>query len=229
MSSMDGMPMPGGWTMSMTWMRMPGQTWLGAVTSFLGMWTVMMIAMMLPALVPMLSRFRQEVVLTNERQLGWLTLAAGWGYLCVWILLGTFVFSLGASGAAAEVEWPFVSRMVPFVAGVIVVMAGALQFSGWKADQLAFCRESLDRSRRQPATPASAWREGLRLGLHCVYCCASLTTILLVFGVMDLRVMAAVTAAITLERLAPAGEWIARAMGRIVVLTGLILMIRTLL
>ena len=36
MSAMGGMPMPGGWTMSMAWMRMPGQTWLGAAASFLG-------------------------------------------------------------------------------------------------------------------------------------------------------------------------------------------------
>jgi hypothetical protein len=42
------MPMPGGWTMSMAWMRMPGQTWPGAAASFLGMWVVMMVAMMLP-------------------------------------------------------------------------------------------------------------------------------------------------------------------------------------
>ena len=38
MSAMGGMPMPGGWTMSMAWMRMPGQTWPGAAASFLGMW-----------------------------------------------------------------------------------------------------------------------------------------------------------------------------------------------
>src|SRR5690349_18834139 len=50
MSAMDEMPMPGGWTMSMAWMRMPGQTWLDAAASFLGMWLVMMIAMMLPSL-----------------------------------------------------------------------------------------------------------------------------------------------------------------------------------
>jgi predicted metal-binding membrane protein len=54
MSAMGGMPMPGGWTMSMAWMRMPGQTWPGAAASFLGMWVVMMVAMMLPSLVPML-------------------------------------------------------------------------------------------------------------------------------------------------------------------------------
>ena len=55
MSAMGGMPMPGGWTMSMVWMRMPGQTWPGAAASFLGMWIVMMVAMMLPSLVPMLG------------------------------------------------------------------------------------------------------------------------------------------------------------------------------
>ena len=54
MSAMGDMPMPGGWTMSLAWMQMPGQTcgqtWLGAAASFLGMWVVMMVAMMLPSL-----------------------------------------------------------------------------------------------------------------------------------------------------------------------------------
>src|SRR6185436_3792543 len=42
MSAMGGMPMPGGWTMSMTWMRMPGQTWTFMAMSFLAMWVAMM-------------------------------------------------------------------------------------------------------------------------------------------------------------------------------------------
>ena len=42
------MPMSGGWAMSMAWMRMPGQTWAGAAAAYLGMWFVMMLAMMLP-------------------------------------------------------------------------------------------------------------------------------------------------------------------------------------
>src|SRR5512139_466229 len=61
MSAMGEMPMPGGWTMSMAWMRMPGQTWPGVAASFLGMWVVMMVAMMLPSLVPMLWRYRDAV------------------------------------------------------------------------------------------------------------------------------------------------------------------------
>src|SRR5439155_21662824 len=70
MSAMGGMLMPGGWTMSMAWMRMPGQTWPGAAASFLGMWVVMMVAMMLPSLVPMLRRYRESVVRTGETRLG---------------------------------------------------------------------------------------------------------------------------------------------------------------
>jgi len=48
MSAMGEMPMRGGWTMSMARMRMPGQTWPGAVASFPGMWVGIMVAMMLP-------------------------------------------------------------------------------------------------------------------------------------------------------------------------------------
>ena len=81
MSAMGEMPMPGGWTMSMAWMRMPGQTWPGAAASFLGMWVVMMVAMMLPSLVPMLWRYRQAVGRTGETRLGLADRARGRGLL----------------------------------------------------------------------------------------------------------------------------------------------------
>ena len=66
----------------------------------------------------------------------------------------------------------------------------------------------------------------MRLGLHCICCSAGLTAILLVMGVMDLRVMAVVTTAITAERLAPAGERVARAIGVVVVGAGMFLLAR---
>ena len=77
-----------------------------------------------------------------------------------------------------------------------------------------------------PANAATAWRHGLCLGLHCSYCCAGLTMILLVAGVMDLRVMAAVTAAITVERLVPRGERAARVIGAGIVGAGVLLIAR---
>jgi len=83
MSAMGGMPMPGGWTLSMTWMRMPGQTWPGAAASFLGMWLVMMAAMMLPSLLPMLWRYRLAVGGAGEARLGRLTALVGLAYFCM--------------------------------------------------------------------------------------------------------------------------------------------------
>src|SRR5262244_4392100 len=84
MSAMEEMPMPGGWTMSMAWMRMPGQTWLAAAASFMGMWVLMMVAMMLPSLVPMLSSYRRAVRVRDERRLATLTTVVGAGYIFVW-------------------------------------------------------------------------------------------------------------------------------------------------
>ena len=226
MSAMGEMPMPGGWTMSMAWMRMPGQTWAGAAASFLGMWVVMMAAMMLPSLVPMLWRFRQAVGRTGAARLGRLTALVGVGYLLVWTVFGMAAFPLGVALAAVELQLPALARAVPIAVGVVVLIAGALQFTAWKAYQLARCREEPGCGRSFPADAGTAWRHGLRLGLHCGRCCFGLTAVLLGLGVMDLRAMAVVGAAITVERLAPAGERAARAIGAVAVGTGLFLIAR---
>jgi predicted metal-binding membrane protein len=207
MSSMGGMMMPGGWTMSMVWMKMSGQTWVGLAASFVGMWDVMMVAMMLPSLLPMLWRHRQAAIV-------------GAAYFFVWTIIGVAVFVVGVAIAKIEMDQPTLSRAVPIASGVVVMIVGALQFTTWKARQLARCREI-------PARGETAWRHGLRLGLQCSYSCSGLMAILLVLGVMDLRVMAVVTAAITAERLAPVGasHRVARAIGAITLATGVLLSI----
>ncbi|MDB5400293.1 MAG: hypothetical protein JWQ55_2311, partial [Rhodopila sp.] len=199
-----------------------GQMWLGAAATFVSMWAVMMIAMMLPSLVPMLWRYRQAVGSTNETRLGRLTVLVGAGYFCVWTAFGMAAFALGVALAALELQQPALARAVPIAVGVVVLIAGALQFTAWKAHHLACCRVAPGRGRTLP-DPGTAWRHGLRLGLHCSHCCANLMAILLVIGVMDLRAMAVVTAAITVERLAPAAERVARAIGVVVVGAGLFL------
>jgi predicted metal-binding membrane protein len=212
--------------MSMAWMRMPGQTWPVAAASFLGMWVVMMLAMMLPCSVPMFWRYRQAVGRTGETRLGWLTALVGVGYFFVWTVFGMAAFPLGVALAAVEMQQPALARAVPMAVGAVVLIAGCLQFTAWKARHLACCRQAPGRGRVLPADVGTAWRHALSLGLHCSCCCAGLMTILLVIGVMDFRVMAAVAAAITVERLAPAGERVARATGAVAVGAGLFLMAR---
>src|SRR5713226_4573971 len=115
-SSMSGgMPMPGGWTMSMTWMKMPGETWAGAAASFMVMWTLMMLAMMLPSLVPMLSNYRRSIHAANESRLGVLTAVAGAAYFFVWAVFGAVAFTLGVVLTRAEMHWSALARSVPLL------------------------------------------------------------------------------------------------------------------
>ena len=226
MSAMGGMAMPGGWAMSMAWMRMPGQTWLGAAASFLGMWIAMMVAMMLPSLTPMLSRYRRAVGRVSGTPLGWLTVVAGAAYFAVWAGVGMVAFPLGVALATLEMQLPALSRAVPIAVGAIVLIAGIVQFTAWKAHHLARCREAPRNGRPLRGDVRGAWRHGLRLGLHCCYCCAGLTLILFVMGVMDLRAMAVVASAISAERLAPAGERVARVTGAVAVAAGALLIVQ---
>jgi predicted metal-binding membrane protein len=227
MPAMGVMAMPGGWTMSMAWMRMPGQSWPGAAASFLGMWVVMMAAMMLPSLVPVLWRYRAAIATTGNRGLNRLTALVGLGYLFVWTVFGMAIFPLGVGLAELEMDLPAVARAIPSVVAGVAVIAGAFQFSAWKLRYIACCRQTPCRDSALPAGTGTALRHGIDLGLHCGLSCANLTAILLMVGLMDLRAMAFVTAAITAERLAPAGERVARATGVAIIVAGLLLIART--
>jgi len=227
MCSMCDPEMPGDWKLSMAWLRMPGQSWLGAGATFLGMWAVMMVAMMLPSLVPMLWRYRQSADGASESNLARRTAIAGAGYFLVWILLGAVVYPVGVALAALAQEYAALARATPFAIGAVVVAAGVLQFSAWKSKHLACCRGRFAGGSLPRAGVRSAWQHGLRLGLECCACCVGLTAILLVLGVMDLGVMAVVTAAITLERLAPNHLLASRAIGAVAVGGGLLLLART--
>jgi predicted metal-binding membrane protein len=226
MSAMGDMPMPGGWAMSMGWMPMAGQTWLLAAASFLGMWTVMMMAMMLPSLIPMLRRYRRRIGRPDDARLGRLTMLVGAGYFTIWTLYGVLAFPLGAALAVLEMRWAALARAAPMAGSVMVLLAGGLQLTRWKARHLVCCRGEPGRDRPLAADSPTAWRHGLRLGVHCGACCFAPMVILLVLGVMDLRVMALVAAAVTGERLAPTGEGVARTTGALAIVAGLLLMVR---
>ena len=186
----------------------------------------MMVAMMLPSLVPMLWRYRQAVGRTGDTRLGWQTALVGAGYFSVWTAFGLAAFPVGVALAAIEMQVPALARAVPIAVGAVVLIAGALQFTAWKAHHLACCRAAPERGRLLPADAGTAWRHGLRLGVHCSYCCSGLMTILLVIGVMDLRAMTVVAAAIAVERLAPGGDRVARGIGAVAVAAGLLLIAR---
>jgi predicted metal-binding membrane protein len=110
--------------------------------------------------------------------------------------------------------------------GVIVLIAGWIQLTAWKTRHLSRCLEPPGLGRTLPSGASTAWRYGLRLGLDCIRCCAGLMASFLVIGVMDLGAMIAVGAAITVERLAPPGDRVPRAIGAVLVAAGLFLIVQ---
>lgn len=217
-----GMRMAGGWTMSMMWMRMPGQSWAAATVMFMGMWLAMMVAMMLPSSLPMLLVYRRAAFFRGQRRVGWATALLAGGYFGVWLLFGAVAYGAGLTAAAAAMRWESVSRAVPMACGLILIVCGVYQFTGWKSNCLKHCRDPL-------TLVASNLHRGLRgaleLGIHhglsCAVCCASLMVMQLVLGVMDLRLMAAIAIVIAVEKLLPAGLWIAKVVGIVAILGGL--------
>jgi predicted metal-binding membrane protein len=210
-----GMPMPGGWTMSMAWMRMPGQSWPSAAAMFMAMWIAMMVVMMLPSLAPSLVRIRRASGASAAMLLAF-------GYFAAWTAFGGVAYALGLLAAAGAMASAGVSRVVPLATATVVAVGGALQFTPWKTRQLTHCR---DGRLCDPAAPRSA-AAGFRLGTHCTRCCSGLMAVLLVIGVMDPAPMIAVTAAITAERLLPRPLLVARAVGAALIGASLLLAVR---
>ncbi|RQR34598.1 DUF2182 domain-containing protein [Burkholderia sp. Bp9143] len=222
MDAMGGMPMAGGWTLSAGWLRPCGWQAGRTFAAFAGMWGAMTVTMMLPVLAPVLWRYRQSLRPLGGARAAWFVAVAGAGYFIVWMALGALVFPVGTALAVAAVRLPALAAAMPFAAGAVVLGAGVLQFSGWKARRLACCRHAPDDAyvRRAGAGAAVAWWYGVRTALRCGACCGNLMAVALAAGVMDLRVMAVVTAAIAAERLAPSGERVARIVGGVAIGAG---------
>jgi predicted metal-binding membrane protein len=220
----SSMPMPGGWRMSMMWMRMPGQSWAAAAALFLAMWAAMMIAMMLPSTMPMLLVFRRAAAFSGERHLARLAWAMGAGYFGVWTLFGCMAYGIGIAITQAAMQSLAVSRAVPLAIGGALVIAGVWQLTPWKTACLRHCRDPLEFVAHHLHGGASgALRLGLHHGAFCAACCWGLMLIQLAIGVMDLRLMAGVAAVIAAEKLLPRGATVAKIVGIGAVVSGLVL------
>jgi len=223
-SMSGGMPMPGGWTMSMSWMRMEGQSWFDAAASFLGMWVVMMVAMMMPALIPSLLRYHLSFRGSQSSHPAALTTLAGAAYVFVWALIGAAVYPIGVVLARTMMASELLARSAPIVAGMVLLLAGYLQVSRWKARQLCRCRATFVSGQALRRDARGAWHHGVRLGANCALCCSGLMAVMLVTGVMNLGTMALLTVAIAAERLVPRPDWVARTTG-LFILAAAVLMI----
>jgi predicted metal-binding membrane protein len=179
------------------------------------MWTAMVLAMMLPSAVPMvLMATRMGRARQDAGGPAFATGAFAGGYLLAWA-----GFSLVAAAIQTGLQEGIVSGhemaiAIAQVAGGILIAAGLYQWTPLKHVCLAKCRSPL-------GFFLSHWRGGalgaLRMGLHhglyCIGCCWLLMALLFVAGVMALPWVGALGALVLVEKLAPKGEWVARAGG----------------
>ena len=211
-----GMDMPGGWTMSMMWMRMPGQTWLESGLSFLLMWLGMMLVMMMPSALP--------TFLKTQR--GWTSLSyMAAGYFTIWLIVGIGIYPIGVELAEIEMRSELVSRAVPLFSAATLISVGVIQFTRWKMKHLLGCRSQLGCVMSCSKDETSFW-VGCKQGATCCLCCAPQMTILLVLGIMNPVVMIIVTVFITAEKFLPRPEITTRVIGIATIFAGIATIVR---
>jgi predicted metal-binding membrane protein len=216
-STLDGMS-----GMAMTGVPAAGWSLSGAV-AFVAMWTVMMAAMMLPAMTPMVLTFAaaQTRRTRNMAIPTWIFIA---GYLLVWLAAGLLVYIVVQVGSAIVSNLTSAERehWAPLALGAVLTGAGLYQFTPLKRTCLAHCRSPL-------AFVALHWRDGrvgalrmgVRHGLYCLGCCWALFAILVVVGVMSVAWMLLLTLAVSIEKLLPLGRHASTVIGAALIGLGL--------
>jgi predicted metal-binding membrane protein len=180
----------------------PG-TALGALGWFLGVWVVMMAAMMFPSVAPTVALYAQMA--RRRAPVAPLLFAAG--YLVTWAAAGLVAYGVFAAGRAVlgdELTWDGAGR---WIAGGTLVVAAAYELTPLKDVCLSKCRSPV-------GFLVGSWRDGLsgalemgaRHGAWCVGCCWALMASLFALGVMSLAWMAFVAVLIALEKILPWGR-----------------------
>jgi len=180
-------------------MPMGAGLWLGA-------WTVMMAAMMLPSAAPLVLLYS----LRSDTLASTLLMA---GYLLTWAFVGLAAYSVDmrlpdpGDGAVAAV----------------LIAAGVYQFTPLKSACLRRCRSPVDfLVTHWRAGRLGALRIGLEHGAYCVGCCWALMAVLVVAGAMGLVWVVAIAAAVAAEKLLPGGPWLGRVGGIALLVAGIV-------
>jgi predicted metal-binding membrane protein len=207
--------------------RMSGWAAIDLLLVFL-MWSIMMVAMMLPSAMPMILVFGK---LDRQRQAGWARVthvsAFVAGYVGIWA-----AFSLIATFAQwrlleARLVSPMMESSSPVLGGVLLIAAGAFQFTPLKQACLATCRSPL-------SFLLNEWRPGaggaivmgLKHGAYCTGCCWLLMALLFVLGVMNVLWIAALAALVLIEKTLPRARWLSFGTGLILTAWGALALYR---
>ena len=189
------------------------------------MWSVMMVAMMLPSAAPVillaLATYRRRGISAHLHTLAFLG-----GYVAAWTLFSAAAAALQLWLHNASLLSPMMAARSVVLAGALFIAAGIYQWLPIKAACLAHCRTPIGFVTRE-------WREGaggavamgLRHGAFCVGCCWALMALLFAAGVMNLLWVAALAAFVLVEKVVRSGPTLGRAAGALLAAWGVVLLV----
>ena len=193
-----------------------------ALGPFLGLWTLMMAAMMLPSAMPMILVHRRGVAGPDRIQT---ELRTG-------IFVGAYVLVWGATGIAvwiaariSDALLPMAAR--PFAVAAILLLAGAYQFTPLKSACLRVCRSPMDflLTHWYPGV-AGEVRLGLEHGLYCLACCWALMAVFVGAGAMGLLWAVIIAVVVFVEKVLPRGVAFGRVIGTALIAGAVLVAVR---
>lgn len=175
--------------------------WWLALIIFLGDWQIMTAAMMLPALLPLLS-------LSTPLDLYGATLWSGkirflLGYALTWSIFASVAFFGDLLVHRLVNSWFWLYTHSWLIGIIVLSIAGMFQLSPFKRRCLEYCQLSscgLDTLYRQP------WRVAWRYGWSCIGSCWSLMLLMFAIGTKNILSLAGLAMIILIEKLHPAGS-----------------------
>jgi len=184
------------------------------------MWWVMMMGMMIPSAAPMILLFDKLNKNKHGSKFVSTTIFVA-GYLIMWGLFSFLATFVQWGLERASLMMPMAQVKSPILGGIIFIMAGLYQFTPLKHACLKHCRSPF-------AFIMNEWRDGklgaIKMGAshgaYCLGCCWFLMALLFVSGVMNLIWVAAIAAYVLAEKVMPAGQWVARVGGLLMIAFG---------
>ena len=191
-------------TQVLTWMPPMSNIWM--ISDFFllfMMWTVMMIAMMTPSILPMLMLFTALNARKNAQgQEATSSMVLLAGYLSSWVLFSLFItlpqYYLHTNGFLNMMMEP----MHAYLAAFVLILAGIYQFTPYKDACLNVCQSPL-------SFLTNNWQDGklgtfiigYKHGFYCVGCCWALMLTLFALGVMNILWVIILTIFVLFEKL----------------------------
>jgi predicted metal-binding membrane protein len=196
---------------------------VSSATLYVMLWGVMMVAMMLPAMTPIVGLF--QTIARNKREQGlpftpvWVFVA---GYVALWTLTGGVGYAVDLAIQALPETFPLLRTYGFMICGVTLAIAGLYQLTPLKYLCLSQCRSPMGfllTSWRDGT--AGAFRMGVNHGVYCLGCCWSLMVVLFVVGTMNIVWMGILSIVIFVEKIVPQGVALGKATGVALIVFGL--------